>query len=301
MKRFLTYILFTAMSLNILSVQAFAANSHGSGIGCMGSLTPNDYHVDNWNRFEYNYEFDSGPVTTETFGVPTTTDVIPRNKDLENVRRNKDAALIPPSYGVFSGNIPTAPSSLYHDNTTPDYAVVSTFNAALSDTYYSAIPQTPTAVGETSMLASTSLMAENTNGATMATSQVYTNSNYLLTESMQYSDGSIGLLEIPRLNIAVKVFEGETLENMKKGAGHFEFTSNWDGNIGIASHNRGSSGYFEGVKNIKIGDEIAYTTKYGVRYYEVVAKEKISDTDYSWLGWTNDNRITLITCVGATC
>jgi len=145
--------------------------------------------------------------------------------------------------------------------------------------------------------ASNTPLASNNVSQSIVNQYPNNNYNYLQTSSVQYNDGSIGFLEIPRLDIAVKVYEGETLESMKYGAGHFEFTSAWDGNIGVAGHNRGSSGYFEGVKNLRNGDEIIYSTKYGTRYYKVVTKEKISDTDYSWLGWTSDNRITLVTCV----
>lgn len=121
--------------------------------------------------------------------------------------------------------------------------------------------------------------------------------NYLQTEALYYSDGSIGTIRIPRLNLTTKVFEGETVESMRKGVGHFEFTSTFDGNVGIAGHNRGSSAYLSGIWNLRNGDEIIYTTKYGQRIYEVYSKEKISDTDYSKLGWSSDNIITLITCV----
>ena len=87
------------------------------------------------------------------------------------------------------------------------------------------------------------------------------------------------------------------MENMRKGIGHFESTSAWDGNVGFAGHNRGASGYFGFVKDLQTGDEITYTTRYGVRNYKIVSKIRIKDTDYTSLGWTDKNTITLITCV----
>ena len=114
---------------------------------------------------------------------------------------------------------------------------------------------------------------------------------------MYNNDGSIGILTIQKSGTTIKVFEGETLDNMKKGAGHFEFTSAWDGNIGLASHNRGSSGYFDFVKNLKNGDVVTYKTQYGTRKYEVFSKTTISDTDYGTLGYSTENILTLITCV----
>ena len=85
--------------------------------------------------------------------------------------------------------------------------------------------------------------------------------------------------------------------NKKKGIGHFEFTSAWDGNCAFAGHNRGAAAYFAFVKDLAVGDRIIYTTPYGKRTYEVYNKVKISETDYSGLGWSPTNIISLITCV----
>jgi LPXTG-site transpeptidase (sortase) family protein len=83
---------------------------------------------------------------------------------------------------------------------------------------------------------------------------------------------------------------------MANGVGHFAFTSAWDGNICVAGHNGGSAGYFENLKDLAYGDEISYTTVYGTRTYKITDRTVISDTDYSLLGYTTDNRLTLITC-----
>ena len=55
--------------------------------------------------------------------------------------------------------------------------------------------------------------------------------------------------------------------------------------------------YFGKLKDLQIGDEIIYKTKYGTRKYKVYVKTIIKDTDWSYLRNTEDNRITLITCV----
>ena len=55
--------------------------------------------------------------------------------------------------------------------------------------------------------------------------------------------------------------------------------------------------YFGKLKDLQIGDEIIYKTKYGTRKYKVYIKTTIKDTDWSYLRNTEDNRITLITCV----
>ena len=39
---------------------------------------------------------------------------------------------------------------------------------------------------------------------------------------MKYSDGSIGKLSIPSIGVNKKVYDGETIANMRLGAAHFE-------------------------------------------------------------------------------
>ena len=51
------------------------------------------------------------------------------------------------------------------------------------------------------------------------------------------------------------------------------------------------------IKNLKIGEKIIYYTNKGKREYKVVINEIILQTDWSYIENTEDNRITLITCV----
>jgi sortase A len=112
-----------------------------------------------------------------------------------------------------------------------------------------------------------------------------------------YEDGTIGTLTVERFNKTVKVFEGENLDNLKKGAGHFSNTSAWDGNVALAGHNRGGSAYFSFVKDLNNGDRLTYTTRYGTRTYQVVSKTQINEWDNLPLSWSAENILTLITCV----
>ena len=69
-----------------------------------------------------NYQFASGADTKSTFGKSTSSDeIVTVNTETTNIRRNKDAAHFPPSYGIFSGEIPTDKSSLYHNNDNVSY------------------------------------------------------------------------------------------------------------------------------------------------------------------------------------
>ena len=118
-----------------------------------------------------------------------------------------------------------------------------------------------------------------------------------VSEVRDSSDGSIGTLRIPEIDLKVTAYDGDTYEAMKKGVGHIASTSAWDVNIGLVGHNRGSNDYFRKLKNLELGDEITYKTKLGTREYEVTFIGRISETDWSRLQYTDDNRITLITCV----
>lgn len=85
---------------------------------------------------------------------------------------------------------------------------------------------------------------------------------------------------------------------MNEYVGHFKNTSKKKGNIGLAAHNRGYPvNYFKDIKKLKKGDEINYVYKKFKKTYIVDKIEIIKDTDWSMLEKTDDNRITLITCV----
>lgn len=103
---------------------------------------------------------------------------------------------------------------------------------------------------------------------------------------------------IPKINLDAPILEGTSSEILKKAVGHFENTSKWDGNVALAAHNRGYRyNFFEGLKRLEIGDNIVYQTEHGARYYKVIKKEKIEETNLSCLENTKENKLTLITCV----
>jgi LPXTG-site transpeptidase (sortase) family protein len=113
--------------------------------------------------------------------------------------------------------------------------------------------------------------------------------------------GSIGALAIPKIGLSVNVYESDNaMEDMDKGAAHFKSTSAWMGNIGLSAHNinfSGTAGYFYSLHTLQKGDVIRYTTALGTRRYAVASVTEITETDWSMLGRTQDNRITLITCI----
>jgi len=120
---------------------------------------------------------------------------------------------------------------------------------------------------------------------------------YALTpvEDVRKSDSSIGTLKIPAIGLTVTAYDGEVTAAMKKGVGHIDSTSCWLGTIGIVGHNR--SGVFGKLKALQTGDEITYSTLLGTKTYVVNFIGKIAANDWSYLQYTADNRMTLLTCV----
>ena len=235
--------------------------------------------------FAYNYDFSSGGETLSDFGKSTSSDEpVSFDPMSENIRRNKDAAYLPPPYFYGSGNIPTDPSSLYHDNTPGN---MSNNHIEITDTVTYNYPDSVSSGG----ISYTFELPPAPNND-LSTSIIALN-----TEPLYYSDGSIGTIYVERTGKTIKVYEGEQLDNLKMGAGHFATTSTWDGNVAMCGHNRGEWPYFGFFKDLQIGDKIVYTTQYGTRTYEVFSKEQINEYDYSKLGWSAQNLLTLITCV----
>lgn len=108
--------------------------------------------------------------------------------------------------------------------------------------------------------------------------------------------GAIAKLSIPSIGVNEWVYEGTTQANMRKGVGHFDCTPAWGGNIALAGHNNPSTRAFHNLKNIKVGDEITYTTGLGTMKYVVSNVTTCATTDTSGLLQDGTHRLTLYTC-----
>ena len=105
-------------------------------------------------------------------------------------------------------------------------------------------------------------------------------------------------IEIPKISLKANIAEGTTKETLNQYIGHFENTQKENGNIGLAAHNRGYEvNYFHDLKLLQKGDEIKYTYNQYQKIYEVEKCRIIKDTEWEYLENTEDNRLTLITCV----
>ena len=105
-------------------------------------------------------------------------------------------------------------------------------------------------------------------------------------------------IEIPKIDLIAPISEGTSQEVMLEYVGHFEHTNLLNGNVGLAAHNRGYPiNYFSRLKELEFGDEIIYKQGYETQKYVVNNITIIQDTNWSYLQDTEENTITLITCV----
>lgn len=105
-------------------------------------------------------------------------------------------------------------------------------------------------------------------------------------------------IEISTISLKAPITEGTTKEILDNYVGHFEESPSKKGNVCLAAHNRGyKNNYFENLKKLKIGDEIFYKNNEYEEKYVVSKHEIIKDTDWVNLENTEEDKITLITCV----
>lgn len=105
-------------------------------------------------------------------------------------------------------------------------------------------------------------------------------------------------LFIPKIDLIAPIQEGTSKEIMNQAVGHFENTAIEKGNVGLAAHNRGYLvNYFQNLKKLQLGDIVYYKYNQTIREYEVDVVTIIRDDDWSYLEDTEENRLTLITCV----
>lgn len=116
------------------------------------------------------------------------------------------------------------------------------------------------------------------------------------TEFMElWETNVIGTLEIPSINLKLSIADGIENDVIAKYVGHFPSTALINGNVGLAGHN--TQEFFANLKKLKKGDEIVYNFLLGSKTYIVNTIVEIQEDDWSYLEDTDDNRITLITCI----
>ena len=275
----------------------------------MASLAPPAHAM------QYNLEGTASP----NYGKPTSVEVVqtPDAGARKNEDISKNASLIPPTFGSPTSNVLNSGSYL-----TPDLAPnarAATGGAMINGSMTAVLPPSlgtmQTLLGESGSAgvptAGTIAPADsafpvdtsgsiggNSNLTIQQTPMDNASSGYTdVSSDMYYEDGSLGTLTIPAIDLEVGVYQGTDAATLKKGAGHFEDSSIWDGNVAIAAHNRGANNYFGRIHTLELGDRIILTTKQGIRTYEVSSVSKVDESDRSGLTSSASNMISLYTCV----
>ena len=113
-----------------------------------------------------------------------------------------------------------------------------------------------------------------------------------------WDNSVLGILSIEKIGLNATVKEGTSGEILLNYIGHIEETATYDGNVGLAGHNRGcENSYFARINELEKGDIIQYKTKFFDRTYVVDNIKVIYETDWSLLNPTEENKLTLITCI----
>ena len=105
----------------------------------------------------------------------------------------------------------------------------------------------------------------------------------------------IARLEIPRLGIVVGVLDGVDELRLDHGVGRIPGTGRpgTGGNLGIAGHR---DGFFRGLKDVAVGDELILVRLDGRERYLVDSLAVVSPTEVSVLAPTPEPAVTLVTC-----
>ena len=105
----------------------------------------------------------------------------------------------------------------------------------------------------------------------------------------------LGVIKIDKIGFEGLIYEGTSLDTLRKGVGHFENSPYLNGNVCLAAHN--TNEYWAKLHTLENGDKITYISFLGTKEYQVTNVTKISETDWTLLQNSDENILTLITCV----
>lgn len=109
------------------------------------------------------------------------------------------------------------------------------------------------------------------------------------------TNGLIGRMEIPRLGLSAIVVEGIDRTTLRRGIGHIPGTAlpGAAGNVGLSAHR---DTFFRPLKDLRIKDEIRFSTLNGNFRYEVESLRVVEPSDVGVLAPSGENVLTLVTC-----
>ena len=105
----------------------------------------------------------------------------------------------------------------------------------------------------------------------------------------------LAVLRIPKIGLEVPVLDGTDELTLNRAVGRIEGTATIEtmGNLGIAGHR---DGYFRGLKDVVVGDEIALETLTGTLRFVIEDISIVMPTDVHVLAPTERPTITLVGC-----
>jgi sortase A len=110
---------------------------------------------------------------------------------------------------------------------------------------------------------------------------------------------AVAILRIPKIELNYVVVEGTDTESLKKGPGHYSWTSYpWEdtGRVAIAGHRTTYGAPFWSLDELKPGDRITLATEYGIFNYRVTESRIIPPTREAVLHETENPTLVLTTC-----
>lgn len=105
----------------------------------------------------------------------------------------------------------------------------------------------------------------------------------------------LGRIEIPRVGVSAMVREGVDDATLDLAVGHIPGTPRpgEPGNVALAGHR---DSFFEGLREIRLADEIRIETPRGPHRYVVESTEIVHPEDVRVIAPTKDDVLTLVTC-----
>jgi sortase A len=108
-------------------------------------------------------------------------------------------------------------------------------------------------------------------------------------------DDVIGELQVPRLGLQAIVVQGESRANLRRAVAHISNSAlpGERGNVALAGHR---DTFFRPLRDIRLGDEIRFTTRERDFEYRVESIEVVAPTNLSVLESSAGHDLTLLTC-----
>lgn len=108
----------------------------------------------------------------------------------------------------------------------------------------------------------------------------------------------IAEISIPSIGVTRTVVSGISLDQLKRGPGHYPETPlpGQAGNVAIAGHRTTYGQPFHNIDKVQKGDQVRFKTQQGTFIYEVTETIIVSPSQVEILEDQGDNRVTLIAC-----